>query len=447
MTTHRQRTLAGPVELEGPGLHTGASASIRFAPAAPGYGRRFVRTDLDAAVELTAQDLDTHCAPGRTALSRGGVSVDTVEHVFAALAGLGIDNCRIELRGAEPPAGDGSARVFVEALLKAGVVEQDAPLLAVVIDEPVVFEQDGARVVALPAMPDEQGGLARFGYALSYRDSNLARGWFEVALTPESFSREIASARTFCMARDAERLRAAGLGRGATRQNTLVIDGDKVLDNELRFPNEPVRHKVLDLVGDAGLVGFPIVGRIMGFRSGHRHNWRLVRYLLRNAPRVPVDSLPFRAPRIMEISEIGRILPHRYPFLLVDRVIELEPEKRIVAVKNVSANEEFFQGHFPENPVMPGVLQVEALAQTAGLLLSRYVRVGERMAALVGLDGVKMRRPVVPGDRLLLNVEVRKIRRALGVCEGVATVGGEVAAEATLLFGLIRERPVEAAQG
>lgn len=445
MITHRQHTIASAVEIEGVGLHTGSSTTIRFEPAPPMYGRRFVRADIDDRVELTAQDLDTHCAPGRTALARDGVSVETVEHVFAALAGLGIDNVRITLKGPEPPAGDGSASVFVDALTKAGIVEQDAPLMAVVVEEPVVFEQDGARVVALPMVPEE-GAISRFAYALSYRDSNLARGWFEIGLTSETFRKELAPARTFCLARDVEHLKAAGLGRGATHKNTLVIDGDRVLDNELRFANEPVRHKVLDLVGDTGLVGSPVVGRIMGFRSGHRHNWRLVRYLLRNAPRVPVDDLPVRAKPVMGIADIARILPHRYPFLLVDRVISLEPEKRIVAVKNVSMNEEFFQGHFPGNPVMPGVLQVEALAQAAGLLLSKYVRVGERMAALVGLDGVKMRKPVLPGDRLLLNVEVRKIRRALGVCEGVATVAGEVVAEATLLFGLIRERPVEAGQ-
>ncbi|MHC4250012.1 MAG: 3-hydroxyacyl-ACP dehydratase FabZ, partial [Planctomycetota bacterium] len=208
--------------------------------------------------------------------------------------------------------------------------------------------------------------------------------------------------------------------------------------NELRFPDELARHKALDLVGDLALLGAPVAGRIYGFRSGHRLNRELVRRLQRSAPRRPIGSLPPQ--RVMGVADIEGILPHRYPFLLVDAVLDLEPEKRIVAVKNVSRNEEFFQGHFPGGELMPGVLQVEALAQAAGLLFSKYVRAGGNMAVLVGLDRVKMRRPVLPGDRLLLNVTVKKIRRTLAICEGKATAGGDVTAEATLLFGLIRDR-------
>ncbi|MHC5053886.1 MAG: UDP-3-O-acyl-N-acetylglucosamine deacetylase [Planctomycetota bacterium] len=435
----RQRTLAGAFTIEGVGIHTGAEARAVFMPAPAWHGRTFVRADLPGAPELSASDLDTDPAPGRTALVRGEASAQTVEHVLAALSGLGVDNVRIELHSAEPPVGDGSARHVTEAIGRTGLVEQDVAREAIVVEEPVVVQEDGARLVALPLRPASNGEpLTRLGYALDYKGSSLARGWVEFPLTNEGFLRELAPARTFCMAADVERLQAMGLGAGATRENTLVIDDDRVLGNELRFPDELARHKALDLVGDLALLGAPVSGRIYGFRSGHRLNRELVRRLQRSAPRRPIGALPPR--RVMGVADIEGILPHRYPFLLVDAVLELEPEKRIVAVKNVSRNEEFFQGHFPGGELMPGVLQVEALAQAAGLLFSKYVRAGGNMAVLVGLDRVKMRRPVLPGDRLLLNVTVKKIRRTLAICEGKVTAGGDVTAEATLLFGLIRDR-------
>jgi UDP-3-O-[3-hydroxymyristoyl] N-acetylglucosamine deacetylase/3-hydroxyacyl-[acyl-carrier-protein] dehydratase len=438
-TSPRQCTLAHSFTIEGVGLHTGAETRAVFKPAPAGHGRTFVRADLPGAPELSTSDIDADPAPGRTALARGEASAQTVEHVLAALSGLGVDNVRIELDSAEPPVGDGSARQFAEAIERTGLVEQDAAREVVVVEEPVVLEENGARLVALPLRPAPDGTpLTRLGYSLDYNGSSLAHGWVEFPLTGEGFMRELAPARTFCMAADVERLRAMGLGAGATQENTLVIDDDRVVGNELRFPDEPARHKALDLVGDLALLGAPVAGRVYGFRSGHRLNRELVRRLKRSAPRRPIGEVA--AGRAMGIEDIERILPHRYPFLLVDTVLELEPEKRIVAVKNVSRNEEFFRGHFPGNELMPGVLQVEALAQAAGLFLSKYVRVGGMMAVLVGLDRVKMRRPVLPGDRLLLNVTLKKIRRTLAICEGTATAGGDVTAEATLLFGLIRDR-------
>jgi UDP-3-O-[3-hydroxymyristoyl] N-acetylglucosamine deacetylase/3-hydroxyacyl-[acyl-carrier-protein] dehydratase len=353
------------------------------------------------------------------------------------VSGLDIDNVRIEIDGPEPPAGDGSAGPFADALLEAGIATQEAPREVYVVEEPVVVEKDGARVVALPLDPASNGGsISSYGYSLSYRGSSLAQGYREVSLGRESFMTDLSRARTFCMARDVERLKAIGLGRGATRQNTLVIEDDRAQETELRFEDEPVRHKIVDMIGDVGLAGAPVAGRILGFRSGHRQNWMLVQHIVKKVAKRPVTDVA--RPTVMGMDEIQRILPHRFPFLLVDRVIELVPNERILAVKNVCMNEDFFRGHWPENPVMPGVLQVEALAQAAGLLLSQYVRSGGKMAALAGLDRVKLRRPVVPGDRLLLDVRVKKIRRTLGVCEGTATVGGEVTAEANLLFGLIR---------
>lgn len=345
----RQTTIAAEIELKGTGLHTGVLTTVRLKAAPEGYGRRFIRSDVAGSPELTATDLDVTCAPGRTALCKDGTSVETVEHVLAALAGLGVDNVRIEIDGPEPPSGDGSALIFAEAIQGAGIVQQDAAREAYVIDEPVVIEQDGARVIALPLSPAASGGsLSRYGYALSYRDSTLARGWQEIDLTPETFLREVARARTFCMAKDVERLKAIGLGRGATHENTLVIDGDVAQGTELRYADEPVRHKLLDLIGDVGLVGAPVVGRVTGYRSGHRQNWQLVRHILNNARKCTLDSA--RPKPIMTMEDIERILPHRYPFLLVDSVVELEPEKRIVAVKNV----------FAERGVLPGPLPGES---------------------------------------------------------------------------------------
>ena len=435
----RQRTLAGAFTIDGVGIHTGVETRAVFMPAPAGHGRTFVRMDLPGEPELSTSDLDVNPAPGRTALARGEAAVQTVEHVLAALAGLGVDNVRIELQSSEPPVGDGSAREIAEAIERTGLVEQDFVREAVVVEEPVVVEADGARLVALPLAPSPDGRpLTRVGYALDYRGSSLARGWVEFPLTEDAFRRELARARTFCMAADVERLKAMGLGAGATQENTLVIDDDRVVGNELRFPDELARHKALDLVGDLALLGAPVAGQVYGFRSGHGLNRELVRRLRRAAPRRPFGELA--SARITAIDGIERTLPHRYPFLLVDEVLELEPEKRIVAAKNVSGNEEFFRGHFPGSELMPGVLQVEALAQAAGLLLSKYVRLGGSTAALVGLDRVKMRKPVLPGDRLRLNVEVKKVRRTLAICEGRATAGGDVTAQARLLFGLIRDR-------
>lgn len=314
------------------------------------------------------------------------------------------------------------------------------------VREPIVVgDEAGARLVALPRRPaSPKGPVTELCYWLDYGGSSLARGWVEFALTREGFTSDLAPARTFCMAGNVERLLADGLGKGASHENTLVIDGRRVVGNELRFPDEPARHKLVDLIGDLGLLGRPLVGRIVGFRSGHSLNAALVREVRRALQAEDLDAVLLE-PASASTSvmrggsrDVERMLPHRYPFLLIDSVVEVEPEKRAVAVKNVSRNEEFFQGHFPGNPIMPGVLQVEALAQTAGLLLSGYVRAGVTTAALVGLDRVKMRRPVVPGDRLLLDVELRKKRRTLAVCEGRATVGGEIATEATLLLGLVK---------
>jgi len=432
----RQHTLAEPVELSGVGLHTAAESTVVLRPAPAGHGRRFVRADLPGAPELTPADVDTGGPPRRISLARAGASVETIEHLVAALVGLGVDNVVCEFHAPEPPAGDGSAMLFAEAIERAGVVAQEAAREAFVIEEPIAVEADGASLVALPGRPGSPAeALTHVGYHLAYPDSPLASGSVECALTREDFLKDLAPARTFCMAGDVERLLAQGLGKGASYANTLVIDGERVVENELRFPDEPVRHKALDLVGDLGLLGAPLVGRIVGFRSGHGLNLRLVREVARSSPRRGLDSL-FPEP-VMGMAGIEGVLPHRYPFLLVDRVLELVPEERIVAVKNVSRNEQYFSGHFPGLPVMPGVLEIEAIAQAAGLLLSRYLRDGENPATLAALDRVKLRRPVRPGDRLLLTVELSKARHGLAVCRGKATVAGKVTAEATLRFPFV----------
>jgi UDP-3-O-[3-hydroxymyristoyl] N-acetylglucosamine deacetylase/3-hydroxyacyl-[acyl-carrier-protein] dehydratase len=429
-----ERTLASSFEIAGRGLHGGLAVRLTALPAAPGTGVSFIRTDDPSMPALTVADADPSSPAGRTALARDGVSVETVEHFLAAASALGLDNARVELDGPEVPALDGSALPFVEAISRAGLVEQPRPREGYVVTEPVVVEDGDARLVAVPLRPDGSR-LTELSYVLCHEGNPLACGRMEIALTPEAFVRELAPARTFCLAADVERLRASGLGKGADHSNTVVVDGSRSQGGELRFPDEPVRHKLLDLAGDLALLGAPVVGRIMGFRSGHALNRGLVARLRRACPRRGLDS-PLPRPAL-RFEDVLSVLPHRYPFLLIDRVLEIEEEKRIAAAKAVSGNEAFFRGHFPGNPVMPGVLQIEALAQAAGVLLSKYMRVGGKMAALAGVDGVRFRRPVVPGDMLRLDVKLKKLRRTLCVCECAATVGGDVASEATLLFGLI----------
>ena len=436
----KQTTIGSAVELSGIGLHTGQVRHVRLAPAPAGTGLVFRRTDVPEPVDLTGGDLVIEGLGGRTMLRRGALAVQTVEHLAAAAFGLGIDNLLVEVDGDEMPGLDGSALGYVEAIRGAGVVPLERERRVLRCEAALTVEEsakDGDFGASISVTPLERGRPLTVTYVLDYPGAPLAQGEGCFELTPETFAREIAPARTFCMASEVEALRAAGFGRGASHENTLVVDGDRAIENTLRFGDEPLRHKVLDLVGDMGLAGAAIEARVYARCSGHRLNRAILRKLQGDAEARTIRTEG--EPMSLDVREIQEILPHRYPFLLVDRILDYTEGRRVVALKNVTANEPFFQGHFPGDPIMPGVLQIEAMAQAAGVLMMRELSSKDRskLAVLMGLDKVKLRRPVVPGDQLVLEADSLRLRGAVGAVRARARVGGQIVAQAEIRFAVV----------
>lgn len=424
-----QRTLRTAVEFSGIGLHSGETIHARILPAPPGTGVEFLRTDVADAAPIPAHVSYHTAKERRTRLQRGNAQVDTVEHLLAACSGLEVDNLLVELSGSELPGMDGSALPFVELLREAGFVDQRAAAPVFRLDEPIYVREGDATLVALPS----DDPCLTLQYVASFDEPGVGGGSMTVRIDPDSFVREIAPARTFCLASEVEALRAAGLGKGATRENTVVL-GDP--DTALRMDAEPVRHKLLDLIGDLSLLGARLQAHVIATRSGHALNLELVRKLLDRMQQLETGGFITRESGL-DVGEVMRMLPHRYPFLLIDRVLELDGYQRAVAIKNVSINEPFFPGHFPEAPIMPGVLQLEAMAQLAGVLLLRKMENTGKLAALWAIDKVKLRGRVVPGDQLRLEVETLRMKGEIGQVKGTATVAGRVVAEAVLTFTLI----------
>jgi len=427
-----QRTIKNPFELRGVGLHEGHDVRVVVRPAASDTGALFFRSDLADADPIPAVLDSVAEADRRTMLRRGKAEVHTVEHLLAALGGLGIDNVEIELDGPELPALDGSALPWFEALVSSGTVDQKVPRKVFAIDRPLYVEMDGAMMNAIPS---GHSGL-RLSYTLDYRQHGLLPQFVEVDLPGSDLQREIAPARTFVFASEVETLRSSDLGAGADEHNTVVLEGNQPRHGALRFPDEPARHKLLDMLGDLYLLGADIQGTICATRSGHRTHHALVRRLLSAMEHEENQGRLVRNTG-MDIREIAALLPHRYPFLLVDRVLELEGYRRAVGIKNVSVNEPFFVGHFPGQPIMPGVLILEALAQLAGTLLLRRMEYTGKLPVLWAIDKVKLRRSVVPGDQLRLEVEAVKVRDTMGRVNCVAKVNEHVAAEAQMVFTLV----------
>jgi UDP-3-O-[3-hydroxymyristoyl] N-acetylglucosamine deacetylase/3-hydroxyacyl-[acyl-carrier-protein] dehydratase len=428
-----QHTISRDVELEGRGLFTGEPAVLRMRPSAPHTGICFVRTDQNPPIRIAARVENVSKRARRTSLRNGTVAIETVEHCLSACAGLGIDNLQIELTGNEIPGMDGSCLPLVERLRSAGIVEQPAEREAFVIDEVIRVVEGDAELVALPPF-DPASEVLEVSYDLDYGSRTpIRRQVYRVIITPENFEANIAPARTFVLEQEAAELRAAGLGTHLGYEDIVVFGKDGPIGNALRFPDECVRHKILDLVGDLSLFGKQIVGRVIARKSGHSLNHSLV-HALRKRETAKRRAEFIRRPPAIDIHQVQRILPHRYPFLMIDRVIEIEGTHRVVGVKNVTINEPYFQGHYPGDPIMPGVLIIEALAQIGGVLLSQALEHKGKVAVLLSLDKVKFRRAVRPGDQLILEAETIRVRTNTGHVKGKARVGEDLVAEAEIKF-------------
>ncbi len=430
----RQRTLASAVVVSGRGLLGGEMAEARIEPAPADSGIAFERADLDPPVRIPALVDHSVSRARRTTLISGETSIDTVEHCLSALAGLGIDNALIRLRGPELPCGDGSALPFVDAILQGGLEDLGAPRRVFRLREPIVIEDGGGSIAALPS---SSPGLQVL-YELDYADRSDRIGRQTLSYDPErlDYRREIAPARTFSLKEEAEALQAQGLGTHLSPKDVLVIGRDGPIENAFRFEDEPVRHKVLDVLGDLSLVGRPLQARIVAGRSGHALNRRLAMRIRAQIEAAEHAEL-LATSSVMDARGILRLMPHRYPMLLVDRVVEIDGDRRAVGIKNVTINEPFFEGHYPGTPIMPGVLLVEALAQMGGLLLSRKLEHTGKIAVLLSLDKVKLRKPVTPGDQVVLEVEALRGTTRTGSVQARALVADRVAAEARIRFMLV----------
>ncbi|MEW6235328.1 MAG: bifunctional UDP-3-O-[3-hydroxymyristoyl] N-acetylglucosamine deacetylase/3-hydroxyacyl-ACP dehydratase [Candidatus Omnitrophota bacterium] len=428
--TDYQRTIAGEASISGIGLHTGQETTITFKPAPADSGIRFVRCDLEGKpeIEVKAENAVLEDSLYLTALGKGNLQVLTVEHVLAACTGLGIDNIVLELTSSEPPITDGSAKIFVEAIRKAGIVTLDRPKKYIEVKEPIWLFENGLELALIPSHRLE------ITYKIDYDHPAVGIRSASFLITEEIFAEKIAPARTFCFLKDVDSLQKEGKIKGGSLENAIVIGDEDFLNDELRFPDEIVRHKILDVIGDLTLMGGPIKGHVIAVRSGHAFNIRFVQKILKTLNGALTSGVP-KLP--MSAKEIRRILPHRYPFLLIDKVVEIDYEaNRVVAIKNVSGNEEFFNGHFPEEPVMPGVLLIEAMAQAGGVLLLSKEENRGKIVYLVGVDEAKIRRKVEPGDQLVIETKITRLRRKVGKVESVIHVEGALVAEASLFFSI-----------
>lgn len=430
-----QHTLAKPVTVAGKGLLLGVHVNLTIAPAPAGEGIVFERTDIEPPVQIPALVANTIDRPRRTTLHGGDdVTIETVEHLLSALAGLGIDNAFITLDGPEVPCGDGSALPFLEPLQNAGLVEQNQPRTILRVTEPICI-QDGDAMIA--AFPSHQDGM-HVVYDLDYGDaaSRIVRQTHAWNSAHGDYKNDVAPARTYSLQEEAEALQAQGMCTHLSPKDILVIGEDGPIENEYRFNNEPVRHKILDIIGDLYLAGAVIQGRIIATRSGHALNRKLCKAIVAQNKVTKRASLTTNA-AAMDVREIQRIMPHRYPMLLVDRVVEMDGVSRAVGIKNVTINEPFFQGHYPGTPIMPGVLIVEAMAQLGGLLMSRKLEHTGKLAVLLSLDRVKLRHPVTPGDQLVLEAVTVKAGMRTAALQCKAFVGSKLAAEAQIRFMMV----------
>ncbi len=416
-----RRTLAGTSEVTGTGLHTGVTSTVVLRPGEPGSGIVFRRTDLPGAPSVSARAGSVDQTERRTGLAAGDVTVETVEHVLAAAHALQLDDLLIDIDGPEPAILDGSFLPWLDAIEQAGIAEREGDAAVVRVTEPFTVQAGDASYVVAPARAFRVTATIEWDHPVIGRQS----GSFDI--TPDTFRREIAPARTFGFVHEVEALQSRGLLQGASAEMAVVLSDDAVATGDLRWADEFVRHKIGDIVGDLALLGARIEAHVVADKPSHQGNIALARAMARHAQRVD--------PSRLDIKRIMRVLPHRWPFLLVDRILEIEPGVRIVGLKNVTINEPFFQGHFPGHPIMPGVLIVEAMAQVGGMLLMDHFddAAESKVVYFASIDAVKFRRPVLPGDQLRFEIDLVQFRGRTCKMRGEAFVDGKVVCEANMM--------------
>ncbi len=443
----KQRTLSRPVSIKGNALHTGEAVTLTLKPAPVGHGVVFKRVDLSGSPEVQPRVDHVTDLVRATTIQTGHVKIHTVEHVLSALSGCGIDNVLVEMNASEPPIMDGSARPYANLIVEGEPVDQDKEREYFALDAPVSVTRGNSSIIALPF-----DGLKIS--CTSADDRGIHTQHLSLTIDPDTYVSQIAPARTFTIYEDIEELLKLGKIRGGSLDSAIVIKGDKVLSKEpLRFKDEFVRHKILDIIGDISLLGMPLKAHIVATRPGHALNAELTKALfdrlqdrkkggarrkgaLRATPSVDVTEL--------DIRSILDILPHRYPFVMIDRVVEIKGAEELVAIKNVTFNEPYFNGHFPGNPVMPGVLQLEAMAQAAGVLVVRWNNWVPKPAFFMSADKVKFRKPVRPGDQLRIHAKLTKVRsNKIAAAEVSCTVDGQVVSSAELMITILDEADAE----
>jgi len=431
-----QATIQNPVSIQpAMGLFTGHTCGLELKPAPANTGIVFIRTDLKDT-EIPALIKYVTPRARRTAIKNGEAVVETIEHIMSAIAASRIDNLRVLIDGPEVPILDGSARPFFDALKQAGRIEQNEQRKVMVVQDAITVKQDDAMLIALPS---DETTHAHLLYELDYVTLApiIGRQVSAFDLGLGDYDEEIASSRTFALRQEAEMMKASGQFDHVELDDALIVDDDGPMGGKsFRFEDEPVRHKMLDLIGDLNLLGCPIQGRIIARKSGHPLNHKLVEKLLEQMESQHRQQL-VQSGTAIDSKRLMRILPHRYPMLLVDRVLEIDGDRRAVGIKNVTINEPFFEGHYPGTPIMPGVLIVEAMAQLSGVLIGQKIEHTGKLAVLLSLDSVKLRRPVSPGDQLVVEAEAVKIRSRIAKMRCRAYVGEDVAAEAEIKFMLV----------
>jgi UDP-3-O-[3-hydroxymyristoyl] N-acetylglucosamine deacetylase/3-hydroxyacyl-[acyl-carrier-protein] dehydratase len=432
-TPEFQHTVGKTASFSGTSLHTGEKVSLKLHPAPVDHGIKFKRKDLQDEPTIDARIDNLKTVERATTIGEGSVRVHTVEHVLAALSGMGVDNAIVEMDANEPPIGDGSAQPYVDLIKRAGVTAQEELRKFFDVREPVHVESKTGALLIL--LPDEKFRIS----CTQAGPNNRFAQYLSSEVTAAVFEREIAPARTFVFYEDVEPLMEKNLIKGGSLENAIVVRGDAVLSKEpLRFPDEFVRHKMLDIIGDLALIGRRIRGHLVAVKPGHAVNADLARVVVREQTRRSALAVTRALPPSeggFDTDEIMQILPHRFPFLMVDRIISFESETKCIGVKTVTINEPFFQGHFPGHPVMPGVMQVEAMAQVASILLFKLAKTTSRIGYFMSADGVKFRKPVFPGDTIFIHAELTKSRgERLAKAKCHCVVNDAVVSEGELMF-------------